>query len=108
MTISTVIDVLAGGIAGRSGDRMSSDLDHRPAPLFVGDHRAMDFLNTVATPAGKPVDWLTDGVDLVDWLERAGAIDPAVAATFRSAGDAADRTALDAVAGQARSLRDWL
>jgi predicted RNA-binding Zn ribbon-like protein len=79
--------------------------DDRPAPLFVGDHPAIDFLNTQATPAGKAIEWLGDGADLVAWLERAGAIELAVAAKFRRA---RERDRLDDIAGEARSLRAWL
>jgi predicted RNA-binding Zn ribbon-like protein len=74
----------------------------RPEPLFVGDHLAIDFLNTVATPEGGAIDWLTDGSDLIDWLARAGAIETEVAGRFRP------DPALDRVAGEARALRDWL
>jgi predicted RNA-binding Zn ribbon-like protein len=77
----------------------------RPAPFFVGDHPAMDFLNSLATPSGVATEFLRDGADLVDWLERAGMIDAAVAAKFRRTGDV---PALDAVAGRARDLREWL
>jgi predicted RNA-binding Zn ribbon-like protein len=73
----------------------------RPPPIFVGDHIALDFLNTNA----EQIEWLSNGVDLVNWLERVRAIGPDVAALFR----ADDNTfgALDAVAEQARSLREW-
>ncbi|HEV2674842.1 MAG TPA: ABATE domain-containing protein [Aliidongia sp.] len=77
----------------------------RPAAFFVGDHLALDFLNSVATAAaGGSTEWLVDGIDLVDWLEQAGAIEPGVAVLFRLG----DRPALDRVAVQARDLRDWL
>ncbi len=80
-----------------------STLDNpRPAPFFVGDHLALDFLNTVASPSGAPIDWLANGPDLLDWLKRAGVIDETVAARFR-----AQRAGLDAVAEQARELREW-
>lgn len=78
----------------------------RPAPMFFGDHLAMDFLNSTATPSGMRVEWVRDGADLVDWLEGAGAIEAAVATKFRTEGGL--RQALDGVAKQARSLREWL
>jgi predicted RNA-binding Zn ribbon-like protein len=81
-------------------------LPPRPAPFFVGDHLALDFLNSTAAPWGESIEWLGNGADLVDWLERARAIGPEVAAHFRAEGDAFH--ALDAVAEQARSLREWL
>lgn len=74
----------------------------RPAPMFVGDHLAMDFLNSVALPE-NPVEWLRDGCDLVAWLEQAGAIEASVAQLFRSQAG----PTLDAVAVQARELREW-
>ncbi len=73
----------------------------RPDPYFVGDHPALDFLNTVA---GDGTDWVTNGADLVDWLERTATIDRSTALKFR----AGDHRALDAAAARARVLRDWL
>jgi len=78
----------------------------RPAPLFVGDHLAMDFLNTRAAPSGEEIEWLGTGADLVSWLELASAIDRRVAARFRRDANAAG--ALDSVAEEAISLREWL
>lgn len=78
----------------------------RPAPFFVGDHPALDFLNTTAAPWGERIEWLETGADLLDWLETAGAIDGKVAKLFRSQ-SGRSRT-LDVVAEQARSLREWL
>ena len=37
--------------------------DPRPAPFFIGDDLALDFLNSVAAPAGQPIEWLNDGKD---------------------------------------------
>src|SRR5262245_49481837 len=84
---------------------MSPDPTARPAPLFIGDHLALDFLNSLATPSGESIEWLRDGADLVDWLEQAQAIEPGVAAKFRTR----DKSrALDSIADEARSLREWL
>ena len=73
----------------------------RPAPFFVGEHPALDFLNTVAAPWGEPIEWLGSGRDLLEWLVRAELVSAAVA----------QRTAreqeLDAVARRARELREW-
>ncbi len=80
--------------------------DGRPAPLFVADHLALDFLNTTAAPWGERIEWLGNGADLVDWLEQAGAVDGKAAARFLAQADGF--RALDAVAQQARSLREWL
>ena len=86
---------------------LASDVmnDPRPAPFFIGDHLAMDFLNSTATPSGERIEWLCEGADLVDWLERAHAIPPDVASLFRAQRDVLH--ALDAVAEQARGLREW-
>ena len=77
----------------------------RPPPFFVGDHLALDFLNSIATPKDVPVEWLRDGRDLVVWLEQAKVIAADVAARFRAS---KDQRALDGVAGRAREFRDWL
>jgi predicted RNA-binding Zn ribbon-like protein len=80
---------------------MTSD---RPPAFFVGEHLALDFLNTTATPRGALIEWLADGNDLVGWLEQAGAIEPAAAARIRESGS----DARDEVARQARQFRQWL
>jgi len=77
---------------------------HRPPPFFVGNHLALDFLNTIATPQGAVIDWLRDGQDLVRWLQDARVIDAAIAARIKTAG----RDALDDVAGNVREFRTWL
>lgn len=78
--------------------------DPRPAPFFVGGATALDFLNSIATPVDVPVDWITSGKDLVDWLRLANLVPPEVLARMQ-------RTAvpgeLDGVAAQARALREW-
>jgi predicted RNA-binding Zn ribbon-like protein len=80
-------------------------MSDRPPPFFVGDHLALDFLNTLATPRDVPVEWLRDGRDLVDWLEQAQVIGVDVAARFRAS---KDQKALDGIAGRAREFRVWL
>ena len=77
----------------------------RPPPFFIADHLALDFLNSIASPKGVPVEWLRDGRDLVDWLEQSHVIASDVAARFRRSND---QRALDGVAGRAREFRDWL
>jgi predicted RNA-binding Zn ribbon-like protein len=78
-------------------------LDRSP-PFFVGNHLALDFLNTVATPEGAIIDWLCDGQDLVRWLEEARVIDRVSAARIRIwRGDS-----LDEAAGKVREFRNWL
>ena len=69
--------------------------DDRPPPVFVGDHPAMDLLNTRAVPGGVDVEWLADGADLAAWLAAAGLDVPKVGAAE-----------LDAVAADVRQLRE--
>ncbi|MGJ0191364.1 CGNR zinc finger domain-containing protein [Pantoea sp. RRHST58] len=42
------------------------------APLQIGDHLALDFLNTVAQVDGEPHDFFQRDEDVVRWLEAAG------------------------------------
>jgi predicted RNA-binding Zn ribbon-like protein len=78
--------------------------DLRPAPFFIGDDLALDFLNSIATPSGQEIEWLATGGDLVAWLEQAHAVPADVLVQFRKR---AGLRALDAVAFQARELREW-
>src|SRR5260370_26042503 len=78
--------------------------EQQPAPFFIGDDLALDFLNSVAAPWGKKIEWLGNGGDFVSWLEQARAVPADVAARFRAE---AKLRALDAVASQARELREW-
>jgi predicted RNA-binding Zn ribbon-like protein len=87
-------------------ENVAPDSDSRLAAFFVGEHLALDFLNTRATPSGVWTDWLSDGADLLAWLEQAGAIEPEVAVRFRKQPRA--RRVLDEVASRARDLRGWL
>jgi predicted RNA-binding Zn ribbon-like protein len=80
---------------------MTSD---RPPAFFVGEHLALDFLNTTATPQRELIEWLGNGNDLVSWLEQARALEPADGARIRKSGS----DALDEVARQARQFRQWL
>jgi predicted RNA-binding Zn ribbon-like protein len=78
---------------------------NRPPAFFAGDHLALDFLNTIATPRDVPFEWLADGKDLIDWLQQAGMIGAEEAARFRESKRAGS---LDEVARRAREFRDWL
>jgi predicted RNA-binding Zn ribbon-like protein len=77
---------------------MSSAEKALPDPFFVADHRAIDFLNTVATPAAETLDWLADGPSFMNWLRRGFAIPEDVKVT--PAGS-------DRLAAEARRLREW-
>ena len=76
----------------------------RPTPFFISDDLALDFLNSIATPWGQEIEWLATGGDLLAWLEGAHAVPADVLAQFRK--HTGLRT-LDAVAFQARELREW-
>lgn len=76
----------------------------RPAPFFIGDDLALDFLNSTAAPWGERLEWLANGVDLMAWLEQARVLPPDVARQFRARLDA---QALDALASEAQDLREW-
>ena len=44
---------------------------YRPPAIFISGSLGLDFLNTLATPVDKPVDWIEDGDGLLSWLEQA-------------------------------------
>jgi predicted RNA-binding Zn ribbon-like protein len=76
----------------------------RPAPFFIGDDLALDFVNSVAAPWGREIEWLSDGGDLIAWLERGHAVPASVSAHFRAH---TRSSVLDGAASQARELREW-
>jgi predicted RNA-binding Zn ribbon-like protein len=76
----------------------------RPAPFFIGDSAGLDFLNSIATPVDQPVEWLATGADLLDWLADAKLVPGEVLASFKATTMPGE---LDAVAAQARALREW-
>jgi predicted RNA-binding Zn ribbon-like protein len=79
-------------------------VQRRPPAIFVADALGLDFLNSIATPVDTPIDWLNDGVGLLDWLAQADLVP-------RDALEALNARAvpgeLDTVAEQARALREW-
>ena len=80
-------------------------MDYRQIPaIFVADAPGLDFLNSIATPVDEEVDWIGDGEGLLSWLEQAGMVPPAALAALRAQSTPAE---LDAVAQQARALREW-
>ena len=83
---------------------LSSPPDARPDPFFIAGSAGLDFLNSLATPVDEPVDWLTSGEDLLDWLQRAQLLESHVAEALRKSALPGE---IDAVAAQARSLREW-
>jgi predicted RNA-binding Zn ribbon-like protein len=79
------------------------DRPHPPA-IFVGDALALDFLNSVATPADIPIDWIDDGAGLLSWLQQAHLVPAEVLRDLRARALPGE---LDQTAAQARSLREW-
>lgn len=72
--------------------------------LFLGNHPAIDFLNTVMVQNGDSVETIGDGKAWLDWLADAGLLDRAQAATLARRFDG---KALDDAAAEARKIREW-
>lgn len=78
--------------------------DARPPAMFIADALGLDFLNSVSVPLDVPVEYLASGEDLIAWLRQAGLVPaPVLDETLANAGPGE----LDAVAAQARALREW-
>ena len=75
-----------------------------PNPSILGDHVALDFLNSVSTSVHAKMEWLANGDDLLGWLEQARLLSGEVAAAYRTNSLPGE---LDAVCAQARALREW-
>ena len=87
---------------GRRGSaRMAND---RPPAMFIADSRGLDFLNSIATPVDKPIEFIDCGEDFLAWLRDALLVPAGVLATLQ---DRAVPGELDDVAAQARALREW-
>lgn len=69
-----------------------------------GDHPALDFLNTLASPRGVETEWLADGERLCMWLVGSGALAPETMERLRAAWGPGP---FDEVARRARALRAW-
>jgi predicted RNA-binding Zn ribbon-like protein len=78
--------------------------DIRPAPFFIADNMGLDFLNSIAVPVDTKVEWLASGEDLLGWLKQAGLVPDDVLEPLRKSALPGE---LDAIAVQARALRDW-
>ena len=72
--------------------------------FFIGDHVALDFLNSIAAPRGDAIESIADGEAYVSWLTTAGLLDSSEAQQLL---DRFGRPALDQVASEARDLREW-
>lgn len=76
----------------------------RPPAIFLSGSLGLDFLNTLATPIDVPIDWIEDGEGLLDWLRQAGLVPAKDLKALRARAMPGE---FDAVAAQARSLREW-
>jgi predicted RNA-binding Zn ribbon-like protein len=54
----------------------STHCDWRDGFLFVGNHLALDFLNTCPVQNGRPVELLTDFEAVLRWFRAAGLLNP--------------------------------
>lgn len=75
-----------------------------PPAIFIADSPGLDFLNSIATPTDVAIDWISDGTGLLSWLRQANL---APAEVLKALQTEALPGELDAVAGQARALREW-
>jgi len=73
-------------------------------PVFVGNHPAIDFLNTALAPNGKPIETMGDGKAWLEWLVAAGLLDRRAATKLARRSGAG---ALDESAAEARRVREW-
>lgn len=76
----------------------------RPPPMWVGDHLALDFLNSTAAPRGTPIEWIANGRDLTAWMLAANALAPADAERILTRFSPCE---LDQTASEAVALREW-
>jgi predicted RNA-binding Zn ribbon-like protein len=78
--------------------------DHRPPAFFIADAPGIDFLNSIAHPVDKDVEWLANGEDFLAWLQQAKLVPADAIITVRANAVPGE---IDAVAAQARALREW-
>jgi predicted RNA-binding Zn ribbon-like protein len=80
-------------------------MDYRQIPaIFVADAPGLDFLNSIATPVDEEIEWIGDGEAFLAWLEQADMVPREALAALHSQFAPAE---FDAVAEQARALREW-
>lgn len=71
----------------------------------LGDHPALDFLNSTATPSRDTIELISDGTGYLRWLQAARLIDAQECQAVRSRFSGAE---LDRAACAAVELREWL
>jgi predicted RNA-binding Zn ribbon-like protein len=80
---------------------MSAD---KPPAIFISGSLGLDFLNTLATPVDEQVDWIDDGDGLLAWLGEAQLVPAKVLKALKGQAMPGE---INAVAAQARNLREW-
>ena len=73
--------------------------------IGLGDHPALDFLNSTATPSRDKIELISDGTGYLRWLRVAGLISTQECQAVQSR---FSRAELDRVARAAVELREWL
>jgi predicted RNA-binding Zn ribbon-like protein len=77
---------------------------HASVAHLAQDVDDLDFLNSIATPVDRPVDWLESGDGLLRWLAQAELVPADVLDALKARAMPGE---LDKVADQARALREW-
>ena len=78
--------------------------DGSSTAMFIADSPALDFLNTIYTPGDTAVETIGSGEAYLAWLAAAGLVPAEVRESFAKEAGPGE---LDAVAAQARALREW-
>jgi predicted RNA-binding Zn ribbon-like protein len=71
----------------------------------LGDHPALDFVNSTATPARDTIELIADGPGYLRWLQLAGLVSKAERQALQSRFSPAE---LDHAVAAAVELREWL
>jgi len=101
--LSTVIkQVICGELERRRQEGLP--LQSHPPAIFIADALGIDFINSIATPVDRPVDWIADGDGLLRWLAQAKLVPSDMLAELKAGAIPGE---LDDVADQARDLREW-
>jgi predicted RNA-binding Zn ribbon-like protein len=79
-------------------------VQRRPPAIFIADSLGLDFLNSIATPLDKSIDWLDSGDGLLNWLAQAKLVPADALGELKARAMPGE---LDKVADQARALREW-
>ena len=46
-------------------------VNDRPRAMFIAGSRGLDFLNSIATPVDKPIEFIGSGEHFLQWLRDA-------------------------------------